>query len=127
MKTARIIFGIAAMFGVLALAPGLFGEAQYVALYPPEFAHPVFYYGFIGAALTFQLVYALIATDPLRYRPLMLVGVLGKASFFLPAILLYSAGRLEFGATLLGALGDAVLAVLFIWAWWITRPQENQV
>ncbi len=125
MKAARIIFAVATIFGVLALAPGLFSEAQYVAWYPPEFAHPVFYYGFIGAALSFQLIYAMIAVDPARYRPFMLIGVIGKLSFFMPCVLLYQAGRLEMGTTLAGAMGDGVFALLFLWAWFHTRGESS--
>ena len=42
---------------------------------PPPVTHPEFYYGFVGVALAFQLVFLTIASDPLKYRPLILAGI----------------------------------------------------
>ena len=39
---------------------------------PPLITHPGFYYGFVGCALAWQVAFCFIATNPVRYRPLML-------------------------------------------------------
>ncbi|MEP2103567.1 MAG: hypothetical protein ABJP02_15665 [Parasphingorhabdus sp.] len=117
MKTTRIIFGLAALYGIAVLLLGLFGEAQFNAAMPPAITHPEFYYGFHGVALVFQLVFVLIAIDPVRYRPLMLVAVLEKLAFFGPALWLYNSGRLAEGGLFHGAMIDGLWALFFLLAW----------
>ena len=73
-------------------------------------------YGFIGVAVAWQLVFFLIARDPIRYRPIMLAAIFEKASFGLPAIALYLTGRLHLEMLLAGLL-DMSLGVLFIMAY----------
>ena len=78
MKVARWIFGIAAVYGFLVIAPLYFTEARIGHDDPPAITHPEFFYGFIGITLAWQVVFLLIARKPARYRPLMLVSVLEK-------------------------------------------------
>ena len=117
MKAVKVIFWVAAIFGILALLPGYFGESQY----DPAIAHPQFYYGFLGLALVFQLVFIMIARDPVRYRALIPIAILEKASFFVPSVLLWSQGRLEMSGSFVGALIDGLFMLLFIWCWWLSR------
>ncbi len=42
MKTVRIIFGLAAVWGFLVLVPGLFGEAAFNANATEAITHPEF-------------------------------------------------------------------------------------
>ena len=126
MKLARIIFGVAAAYGLLVLLPGLFTEAQFSQMNPPAINHPEFYYGFYGVALVWQFVFILIARDPLRYRSLMLLGVTEKAAFFVPSLLLWQSGRLAVGGPFYGAMIDGVLMLLFAFAWWHSRPAASQ-
>lgn len=121
MKMVRVIFGLAALWGFLALVPGLFGEARFNAAMPPAITHPEFYYGFHGVALVFQLIFVMIAIDPARYYPLIGIAILEKLAFFVPGIWLYSEGRLAEGGIYFGALIDGVLALLFALAWWFGR------
>ena len=81
MKAARLIFAIAAIYGIAVLVPGLFIESS-GALAFVELSNPEYYYGFYGSALVWQFAFLAIASDPVRYRPLMLVAVLEKAAFF---------------------------------------------
>lgn len=37
--------------------------------------HPEFYYGFVGVAVLWQVVFVLLARDPFRYRPLMPITI----------------------------------------------------
>jgi hypothetical protein len=117
IKFARSVFLIASIYGVLILVPGFFTERLLGELAPPPLNHPEFYYGFYGAALSWQIVYFLISRDPVRYRPLMLVGFLAKLSFFGTCLVLYFIGRLPPNEVLYGSLVDGVLMGLFLVAY----------
>jgi hypothetical protein len=78
--------------------------------------HPEFYYGFLGLTLAWQVLFLVIAADPVRYRPAMLPALLEKAGFALAIPLLYAAGRV--GGVWLGfAALDASWLVLFVVAY----------
>lgn len=118
MKYIRIIFALAAAWGFLALVPGLFGEAG---------PRPEYYYGFIGIALVFQLIFILIATDPARYRALIPIAILEKLSFFLPVTILYAQGRVAAGPVFAGAMVDGLFMLLFAIAWLLSRKAGQVV
>jgi hypothetical protein len=121
MKFAKIVFWIAGIFGVLALAPLYFMLETIGRQVPPAITHPQFYYGFIGVALVWQFVYLTVATDPMRFRPMMILSALAKGSYALTVGVLY----LEGGMTPVEwatAVPDAILMVLFIVAFFKTRP-----
>jgi hypothetical protein len=110
------IFRIAGIYGLLSLLPMYFLEAQFPAQSPPALTHPEYFYGFISVGLTWQVLFLLIASDPRRFRPLMLVALLEKISFGVPCILLYLGGRLA-GTTFAISQIDWIFFVLFIVAW----------
>ncbi len=120
MNFARRVFLFATAFGLLVVPPLFFLEGFLGRQFPPAITHPEFYYGFVGAVLSWQIVYLLIAFDPMRYRPLMLLGALCKASFAIAVFTLVLAGRTPVGPSLL-VLGDVVLTPLFVWAFVVTR------
>jgi hypothetical protein len=91
---------------------------------PPAITHPEFYYGFYGSALVWQLVFFVIAGNPVRYRPLMLVSVLEKISFLAACLALLATGRLAVGGPLAGSLIDGVWMVLFVMAWRRSRAAD---
>ena len=124
MKFAKYTFLLSGIYGLLILLPYYFLENTVGVDNPPAITHPEFYYGFIGLASVFQLVFLLISTDPIRYRPLMIVSVLEKLSFGLAAIVLYAKGRLD-GPFFLGGMLDLVLAVLFVASFLSTRDQPK--
>ena len=109
---ARRVFTAAAVYGIVVLAPQYLMEERVGRDYPPPITHPEHFYGFIGVALAWQVMFLMIASDPIRYRPAMLVGILEKLAFGVPAIVLYSQGRLA-GAILAPGLLDLTLGVLF--------------
>lgn len=122
MKFARITFLVAAVYGILALAPQYFLEGYIARTDPPAITHPEFFYGFIGVALAFQIVFLIISRDPVRFRPLMLASVVEKIPFGIAAVVLYIQGRLS--ANILGAgLVDLVLGTLFIVSF-LKTPKE---
>jgi hypothetical protein len=116
MRFAKIVFNVAGVYGLLVLLPQYFLEAKYGRDYPPAVTHPEFYYGFVGVAVAFQLVFLLIARDPARHRALMLASVVEKASFGLAAPALYLQGRSP-AAVLVPAGIDLALGVLFALAY----------
>ena len=122
MKFAKYLFYIAGIWGILVLTPLFFIFDQVGIKDPPPVTHPLFYYGFAGVALAWQFVFLVIGSNPVRFRPLMLVGILEKLGYFLPALVLYSQHRVHVADVYLSC-GDAVLAVLFLIAWFKTSEQ----
>lgn len=125
MKFARVTYWIAAIYGILVLLPGFFLESEFGRTSPPTVTHPEFYYGFYGSALVWQFAFILIARDPVRYRPLMLVTVLEKAGFLIACLWLWSAGRLGMIGPFYGSLIDGLWMVLFAIAWTRTPLSEE--
>src|SRR4030095_17168940 len=89
MKFARYSFAAAGTIGIIVLVPLYFLLERTGIDSPPPVTHPEFYYGFVGVALAFQIVFLIIATDPLKYRPLMLAGIVEKFAFVIPTLYLY--------------------------------------
>lgn len=115
MVFARRMFLVAGIYGLLIISPMYFVENLVGRLDPPAVAHPEYYYGFLGAALAWQLVYFAMGHDPLRYRPLIPLAIFAKLSFVLSVIMLFGLGRAS-GLVVVAVLGDAVFAVLFGYA-----------
>ena len=120
MRFARRVYLIAAIYGILVLVPGFFMEREAGIAAPPAITHPEFYFGFYGSALVWQFAFLMIARDPVRYRPLMLVTVLEKLAFFLAVLWLWGACRLAVGGPFYGGLIDGALMLLFFIAWIVT-------
>ncbi len=123
MTFARRVFLIAAVYGILALGPQYFMEAMVGRDFPPPITHPEHFYGFIGVALAWQLLFIVIARDPVRFRPAMPVAVVEKVSFGAAAVVLYLQGRLA-AAVFAAGLVDLVLAALFLAAFRLTPRVE---
>ena len=120
MTFARWVFRIAGIFGILVMAPMYFMEHRMA----PGLVYPVFFYGFIGIDLVWQILYLVLATDPVRYRPIMLPAILVKFLGFVSITWLFAAGRTDF--SMVPAAGvDLVFAILFLAAWWATRPKPT--
>jgi hypothetical protein len=113
MRFAKIVFTAAGVYGLLVLMPQYFLEGRYGRDFPPPVAHPEHYYGFVGLAVVWQVAFLVVARDPMRYRPLMLVAVLEKLSFGLAVPALYLAGRAA-PLLLAPAVIDLLLGALFV-------------
>lgn len=124
MRWIKWLFFICGFYGVLVLAPLYFQEGKLARAGAPAITYPEFFYGFIGVALAWQTVFLLISSDPRRYRELMLVGVIEKLGFGIPAALLYQAGRIKMEMFAAGVL-DLVMAVLFTLAWIRMRKESS--
>ena len=120
IRTAGRIFSGAAIYGALVLLPLYFAEPMMAKAGRPV-SHPELLYGFVGAALAFQLVYWTIGRDPLRFRPLMPIAVIAKWSFGIPVAILFAVGRVDAFTFALSSI-DLAISILFLLAWRITRP-----
>ena len=68
MNAARMIFVIAGVYGLVTLLPLYFLETRIGVDTPPPLTHVEYFYGFIGTALAWQVLFFMIARDPIRYR-----------------------------------------------------------
>ena len=113
MKFAKYTFLIAGIYGLLALLPQYFLEEKNGRDFPPAITHPEYYYGFIGVALAWQIVFLIISRNPPKYRPLMIPAILEKAAFGIPVLIFFLQNRVS--AAMFGAgMIDLLLGVLFV-------------
>jgi hypothetical protein len=110
---AKRVFFIAGVYGLINLLPQYFMEAKLGRDFPPPVTHPELYYGFIGVAVAWQVLFLIIARDPGRYRLAMLPAVLEKVAFGFAVVVLYWQGRAVPLMVLFGII-DLVFAVLFV-------------
>jgi hypothetical protein len=124
MKFAKVVFRVAAIWGVLVITPlyfmfGLIGRND-----PPPITHPGFFYGFVGLALAWQIAFLLIGGDPVRYRPLMIPSIFEKFSFGAAVVILVLRKRMH-SADLLFAGTDLLLGFLFVVAYFKTPSHAS--
>ena len=122
VRIARRVFRIAGIYGLIVLLPFFFMEEMVGRSMPPALTHPEYYYGFLGAAATMQLVYLTIASDPVRFRPLMPISALAKLNFVAAVAILSATGRLEPAALSLPAI-DLLIGLAFLRCW-LRMPRE---
>ena len=123
MKFARIIFWIAAIWGVLVITPLYFMFDAIGRNDPPAITHPGFFYGFAGAALAWQIAFFVIARDPLRHRPLMIPSIFEKLSYSIAVMFLVAQSRMH-ATDMVFAGVDFLLGVLFAIAY-IKTPSRD--
>ncbi len=102
------VFRWSAIIGILLLLPAY-------AVPVPDPWH-LTHLGFVGVALVFQGVFLVIASDPVRFHPLMLFGVMEKLAFGVPAAAFAAAGKVEAFTAVFGLI-DLTMGALFFWAW----------
>jgi hypothetical protein len=113
MRFAKIVFRIAGIWGFLVLTPLYFFFDLAGQQNPPAITHPEFYYVAISVALVWQMGFFLIAFDPIRFRPFMIVAVLEKLAYAIPVIVLYLQHRVA-SNQLVWVATDSILCLLFI-------------
>ena len=109
---ATRVFQVAGIYGLVLLIPMY---AAYLAGMPQlnvVTSAPQFVHGFFLVTIAWQVAFLLIATDPARYRLLMLAAMLEKFPFTLATLALYSNGDVE-SPILAAGLIDGVLGLLF--------------
>jgi hypothetical protein len=121
MVFARRVFRVAGIYGLVILLPQYFLENRIGIDYPPPITHPENFYGFVGTAVAWQVLFLVLSSDPVRYRPMMVPSVLEKLTFGIATIVLFAEGRLP--AMILGFGGiDLLLGALFAVSFARTRP-----
>ena len=125
IRFARRVFTIAGWYGILVLTPQYFMENQVGRDFPPPITHPEHFYGFIGIALACQVLFLIIAKDPVRYRLAMIPSVLEKLAFGIPCIVLFLQGRLS-PIILAVSCIDLLLAALFTISYFKTANPERR-
>jgi hypothetical protein len=120
MKFARIVFWIAAVWGLLVITPLFFMLNLISKNDPPPITHPGFYYGFVAVAFTWQLAFVVMARQPVRLRPMMIPAMLEKFGWITVVLVLYSQGRMKTPDLMLGII-DGVLGILFVVAYAKTK------
>ena len=120
MTFARRVFLFSAVYGLLVLLPQYFMEARIGRDFPPAITHPEHFYGFIGVALAWQILFFVIAREPAKFRIAMLPAALEKLAFGGAAVALFLQGRLH-PVVLAGGVLDLILMVLFLAAFRATR------
>jgi hypothetical protein len=120
MKFAKAVFFIAGVYGLLVLAPIYFMEGTINQRTPPAITHPEYFYGFLGAGLAWQVLFLVLATDPVRHRPMILPSVLEKVSYGVALIVLSAQHRLPLSVLAIGSI-DWLFAFLFLAAYFKTK------
>ena len=116
MNFTRFVFAGAGIWGIIALTPLFFLIDITGRPYPAPADYPHFFYGFLTVALAWQLAFLIIAIDPVRYRLLMIPGILEKAGYVVAVILLRGQLRID-EVAVSTAIPDVILGVLFIVAY----------
>ena len=119
MRFSRWVFAGAGIWGLMVVPPLFFLFDTVGRQDPPAITHPEFYYGFAGVAVAWQLGFLVIASDPARYRLMMLPAIVEKLSWGVTLAVLYAQGRVSASALPFGAV-DLLLGVLFAAAFFKT-------
>jgi hypothetical protein len=122
MKFAKVVFWVAAIWGVVVIAPLYFMFDIISRNDPPPITHPGFFYGFVGAALAWQVAFFIIAKDPSRHRPLMIPSMFEKFTYGAAVLVLVGQGRMHASDMVFGGV-DLVLGILFVIAYLKTPPR----
>lgn len=120
--SVKWVFRIAGIYGLLVLIPMYFMETQTGIDSPPAITHAEYYYGFIGTAVAWQFVFLLIATDPVKYRLVILAAWVEKFSFGIAGLVLFSQGKMP-DPIFAGSLIDLFLGCCFVWAWFRIKKE----
>jgi len=122
MKFAKRVFLISGIYGLIVVLPLYFLEEKTEREYPPAITHPEYYYGFVGVTAAWQILYLMISTDPVRFRPLMIPPMLAKSSFVVAVTILFFQGRGS--STLVGASMIDVLLVVLFFVSYLRTPKQ---
>jgi hypothetical protein len=124
MKFAKLVFYVAGIWGLLVLVPHYFLENYIGQETPPRITHPEYFYGFVGVGIAWQLAFLLIATDPVRYRLIMLAGIAEKWLFVSSSVTLLLMGSVAHRFAVPVAI-DFILGVFFLVAYIKTGKSDT--
>jgi hypothetical protein len=124
MKFAKYTYLIAGIYGIVVLLPMYFLKDYVGQENPPPLTHPEFFYGFIGVALAWQLVFLIISRNPVKYRSLMLPAILEKAAWGIPVLILFLQRQVSV-SMLAAGISDLIWGVMFFIAYRKINPSSN--
>jgi hypothetical protein len=113
MTFPRVVFLAAGVWGLVVLPPLYFLVDVTGRHYAAPADYPHFFYGFLSVALAWQFAFLVIGSNPARFRPLMIPGMLEKFGHVAGVVVLYGQGRLS-AADATAAVPDALLGLLFV-------------
>ncbi len=108
MKFARIVFALAGGLGLLALYPLYTAPGDYT------------YYGLLAAIASWQIVFLMIAWDPIRFRMIMIPAMLEKFIWVATLAILHARGQVTTEQLLQGIIPHGILGLLFVGAFFTT-------
>jgi hypothetical protein len=123
MKLARCVFLTAGILGLLPVVPLAYAAMVNEQIMLPDVGSAsLFFYGFVFQYVCWQILYIVLARDPVRYRPMMILAFLAQVIAPLYPAWLYLYGfRLWISIVVV----DLVLAMLFLVAFWLTGRKPN--
>jgi len=110
---SRFLFLFAGLMGLAFVTPMYSLEEYFNRNDPPSIAHPEYYYGFIGVVLACQVLFLVIAIDPVRYWLAIIPAILEKATYGVAVMVLFSEGRVS-GVPVFSGVVDLIFGVLFV-------------
>jgi len=120
MRFARFVFIGAGVWGVAALTPFYWLVDITGRHYLPPVDYPHFFYGFFSVAMAWQIAFLIMGSNPARFRPLMIPGILEKFGFVTTVAVLSARSRIS-SADAQAAIADLILGILFVVAFVKTR------
>jgi hypothetical protein len=122
MRFAQLVFIGAGLWGVVVLTPFYWLVDVTGRHYTAPADYPHFFFGFFSVAMAWQIAFLVIGSNPERFRPIMIPGVLEKFGHVLTIAVLYAQGRIGMNDAQ-QAGPDVLLGVLFIAAFVKTRTE----
>src|SRR5262245_50195718 len=120
MEFSKLVFRAAGVWGLLVVTPLFWLRDTIGEQYPPAVTHPEIFYGFVCVTLAWQVAFLLIATDPVRLRPIMIAAILEKFSYVAAMTVLFLNHEVLVGQYAVAA-PDFILGLLFVAAFIKTR------
>lgn len=68
IRFSRRLFCVAGIYGLLVITPLFVSGARFVRDCPPAINHPEYSHGFASGGFAWQVLFLLLAIDPLRSR-----------------------------------------------------------
>ena len=115
MRFARIIFVIAGVLGVLAMVPMYLAQESYR------------YYASLCGLVAWQFAFFVIASDPQRFRTMMIPATLEKLLWVGTLVVVYFRGQLTSPELLASTIPHGILGALFVAAFFKTPPMQPRV
>jgi hypothetical protein len=124
MRFAKTVFGVAGVYGLLVMTPMYFLEGRIGREMPPAITHPEHYYGFVGTVLAFQVLFLVLARDPMRYRAMMIPCILEKLAYVIAVAVLFTQHRIAIAVLVFGLI-DGIFLFLFTAAYIATANADR--